>query len=89
MVGESIAGSENWLNFRLTATPSTAGRVPPTTCPVTNHLLELHQECVDNVYLSMCAVLGVWWNGKKKLTFFCKMTAPAATPPSSPPSERR
>jgi hypothetical protein len=83
MKGESSAINESWLNYRLTATSAAAGSISPATCPVTTHLLELYQECVDN---------GVWvrvlykaHGGIEKLTFLCKKTSP---PSSSQPRRR-
>jgi hypothetical protein len=51
MEGESSAISGSQLNYRLITTPAAAGAIPPSTCPVTTHLLVLYQECLDN---------GVW-----------------------------
>jgi hypothetical protein len=79
MEGESSAISGSWPNYRLTATPATAGAIPPVTCPVTTRLLELYQECVDN---------GVWARvlydsrgGIEKLTFLRKKTPPSSRQP--------
>jgi hypothetical protein len=86
MEGESSATSGYRLNYRLTATPPTAGVNPPSTCPITARLFGLYQECVDN---------GVWarvlYEARdriEKLTFL-KTAPPSHQPGQRPASDRR
>jgi hypothetical protein len=73
MEGES-SNTSGRLNYRLTVTPSAAGMNPPTTYPVTAHLLELYHECVENSVWA--GVLYEALDGMGKLAFLCKMTPP-------------
>jgi hypothetical protein len=78
----------------LTATPSAAGRLPPTFSSVSSHLLDLYRECVDNG--GWARVIYDARGGMEKLIFIRKvqpMPAPAASAPphkpGRPASDRR
>jgi hypothetical protein len=74
----------------LTATPSAAGRTPPSLHPVTSRLLDLYHECVDSG--GWARLLYDVRGGMEKLIIFRKIPPPppptVADPPSCKPKKK-
>jgi hypothetical protein len=66
----------------LTATPSTASRLPPPLCSVTSHLQELYRKCVEEG--GRARGLYNANGGMEKFTFIRKRIQPAPNVPAPP-----